>query len=204
MKKIFTLITMLAAALPPRAQGFVFQYHGQGLADGETVVVVAEEDVFGELSCETNSTANPSDGLILKLLGSPTANASATLQISHNSLDAGMLQWCMGDECTPLGSQTSLTKRFSVTGTAGVQLDAYDIRSEGFLEATVKASVGLESHEVRILFVNGDVDGIGSAPSEGRRETVGYDLSGRQVRSRTLPGLYVVTDGTRSRKVAVK
>ena len=80
MKKFFTLIIGLMTALSSGAQGFEFQYQGQSLADGETVIIAAEEDIFGELSCETNSMMNPADGLVMKLLSSATATASATFK----------------------------------------------------------------------------------------------------------------------------
>ena len=59
------LIAMVLALLEVtggRAQGFEFQYRGESLANGATVTIEAEENSFGELSCETNSTGNPSDG----------------------------------------------------------------------------------------------------------------------------------------------
>ena len=68
MKKISTLCMCLLASLVVQAQGFVFQYQGQNLPDGETVIIAAEEDIFGELSCETNDLLDPDSGLVLKLL----------------------------------------------------------------------------------------------------------------------------------------
>ena len=53
MKKIITLSFVLMAALSSWAQGFVFQYQGESLADGATVIIAAEEDLFGDMSCET-------------------------------------------------------------------------------------------------------------------------------------------------------
>ena len=194
----------LTFALSSWAQGFVFQFQGKNLADGETVVIAAEEDMFGDLSCETNNATNPNDGLVLRTLGSMASSGSATLQITSNDLNPSSLQWCMGGACVPLGSQTSLTKQFSAGGVTLVQFDAIDIRSEGLLTATLRATIGLESHTVNIHFVNGDYDSIGSLQaSEGRTVTC-RDLNGREVQGRPLPGIYVVTDGTSVRKIAVK
>lgn len=208
MKKIFTLFVGLMVTLFSWAQGFEFQYHGESLADGETVIVVAEEDIFGDLSCETNSAMNPTDGLMLKLLNSTTAAASATLEISYNTLDAEMLQWCMGGACTPFNNQTSLTKQFTVEGKTQVQFDAIAIHSEGYLTATLKVVIGLESHKVNILFVNGDVDGIKAIENEkweiDNKKCAIYDLNGRQVQGRPSPGIYIVTDGVYTRKMTIK
>lgn len=202
MKKFFTLIIGLMTALSSGAQGFEFQYQGQSLADGETVIIAAEEDIFGELSCETNSMMNPADGLVMKLLSSATATASATLQINHNSLEAGALQWCMGGDCTTLRDQTSLTKNFTVNGSEQVQFDATNITSEGYLLATLTVTVGLETHKVNIKFVNGDIDGIGKLQAE--HGSVCYDLRGRLIQGHPTPGIYVVNDGAHFRKVAIR
>jgi hypothetical protein len=204
MKKLFTLCVGLLSVLPILAQGFVFQFEGQNLNNDETVIIVAEEDLFGDLSCETNSMMDPSNGLVLKLLRSATANVTATLQISHNSLNAENMQWCMGDECTPLNNQTSLTKRFTVNGSETVQFDATNISGEGYLLATLKATVGLESRQVNIVFVNGDYDGIPTlSQKENDKETV-YDLHGRKVQGKPSAGMYIIADRKRVRKVAVK
>ena len=205
MKKIFTLCFGLMITLSSWAQGFEFQYQGESLADGETVIIAAEEDIFGDLTCETNSTMNPSDeGLVMKLLRGTTAIVNATLQITYNTLDADVLQWCMGGNCQAF--QASLTKQFTMGNSEKVQFDAIGISNEGYLTATLKATVGLESHQVIIMFVNGDYTGIkeiekykSSEPQNGV-----YDLLGRQVQGRTSSGLYIVTDGKHIRKVAIK
>ena len=208
MKKIFTLCVSLIVTLFAGAQGFVFQYQGENLADDATVIITAEEDLFGDLSCETNNAMNPTDGLMLKLLNSTSAGATATLQITSNSLDADMLQWCMGGDCTTLGNQTSLTKRFTVNGSAQVQFDAIAISSEGILTATLKVTIGLESHQVNIMFINGDYDGINEIKNEKLKMKNGdgrwYDLRGRQVQGRPSSGVYIMTDGNHIRKVAIK
>ena len=208
MKKIFTLCVSFMVTLFAGAQGFVFQYQGENLADDATVIIAAEEDLFGDLSCETNNAMNPNDGLVLKLLNSTSAGATATLQITSNSLDADMLQWCMGGDCTTLGSQTSLTKRFTVNGSAQVQFDAIAISSEGILTATLKVTIGLESHQVNIMFINGDYDGINEIKNEKLKmknvDGSWYDLRGRQVQGRPSSGVYIMTDGKHIRKVAIK
>lgn len=204
IKKLFTLFVGLMATLFAGAQGFVFQYQGESLADGETVIIAAEEDLFGDLSCETNSALNPTGGLMLKLLNGTSAGATAILQITSNSLDADILQWCMGGDCTTLGSQTSLTKRFTVNGSAQVQFDAIAIKSEGLLTATVKVTIGLESHTVNIHFVNGDYDGLRALPQGAGSEKNCFDLQGRPVQRQQLRGLYIVNEGGHIRKKAFK
>lgn len=207
MKKIFTLCIGLMAALTSWAQGFVFQYHGESLADGETVIIAAEEDLFGDLSCETNNAMKPTDGLMLKLLMGTSASASATLEIKYNTLNATGLQWCMGGNCTQLGSQTSLTKQFTLEGSRQVQFDAVDIKSEGYLIATLTVTVGLESHQVNILFINGDYDGIKAIDNQLTMDNgkgAFYDLNGRKVQGRPSSGIFFVSDGKHIRKVAIK
>ena len=210
MKKIITLCFGLMAALTSWAQGFVFQYQGQTLADGATVIIAAEEDLFGDLTCETNSTMNPSEeGLVMKLLSWPTATVNATLEVTYNTLDADVLQWCMGGNCQAF--QNSLTKQFTMGSSEKVQFDAIAISSEGYLTATLKATIGLESHQVNIVFTNGDdyYDGIREIKNEELRMNNGvYDLNGRRIsaeaNSSLKKGMYIVTDGKHTRKVAIK
>jgi len=204
MKKTLTLCIALMATLFAGAQGFVFQYQGENLADDATVIIAAEEDLFGDLSCETNNMLNPTDGLMLKLLTGTSALASATLEIKYNTLNATSLQWCMGGNCTQLGSQTSLTKQFTLEGSRQVQFDAVGIKSEGYLTATLKVTVGLESHRVNILFVNGDYDGIRTLPQGTSVERTVYDALGRQLQGRPSSGMYIMKEGSHVRKVVGK
>jgi len=204
MKKIITLCMCLFTGLAIQAQGFVFQYQGQDLADGETVVIAAEEDLFGDLSCETNSTMNPSDdGLVLKLLRGTTASGTATLQVTQNTLDADVLQWCMGGNCQAF--QTSLTKQFAVTTAAPVkvQFDAIGIHSKGYLLATLKVTIGLESRQVNIVFDNDEYTGIKEIQNKEMVNGKCFDLLGRQVK-RTPSGMCIVKDGGCIRKVVIK
>lgn len=195
MRKITTLIVALVAVLSLQAQGFVFQFQGEDLTDGETVVITAQEDLFGDLSCETSS-------LVLTLLRGTTATVTATLEVTSNSLNATALQWCMGGNCQTF--ETSLTKRFAMGFSEQVQFDAIGIQSEGYLKATLRATIGIESHQVNILFVNGDMDGI--KPLSQRRDGARavYDLHGRRVQGRLPAGMYIVTEGERVRKIAIK
>ena len=206
MKKISTLCMCLLASLVVQAQGFVFQYQGQNLPDGETVIIAAEEDIFGELSCETNDLLDPDSGLMLKLLRGTSSPVTAVLQITHNSLNAASIQWCMGTECSSMNSLTSLTKRFTMGDSEGVQFDATGIGSEGYLEATLKVTIGLETHQVNIIFVNGDYDGIKKVQkfkSSIVEKGAIFDLLGRQVK-RTSSGIRIVREGERIRKVLIK
>ena len=206
MKRIFTLCMSLMVTLFSWAQGFEFQFQGESLTDGATVIIAAEEDLFGDLSCETNNAMNPTDGLMLKLLTGTTATGSAKLEITQNTLDAEMLQWCMGGACTTLGNQTSFTKQFTVNDRTQVQFDAIAIHSEGLLTAKLKATIGLESHLVNIVFINGDYDGIKAIDhSPLNIDHSVYDLNGRRVeRSMLRKGIFIVKEGDRIRKVTIK
>ena len=206
MKKFFTLCMCLLAGLAVQAQGFVFQYQGENLADDATVVIAAEEDLFGDLTCETNSTMNPSEeGLVLKLLRGTSATVNATIQITQNTLDADVLQWCMGGNCQTF--QTSLTKQFTMGGSEKVQFDAIGIHSKGYLLATLKVTIGLESHQVDIVFDNDEYTGIKEIKNEElkiKNEETVYDIQGRRVQGRPSSVLYIVKEGGHIRKVAAK
>jgi thiol-disulfide isomerase/thioredoxin len=158
MKKcLFLMMALLSfGGLKVKAQSFEFQYQGQSLKDGDMVTIAAEQSAFGELACETNPSTNPNNGLVLKLLSGSTANVKAELEITHNTLNAQMLQWCMGGDCWPVNDTKVFTKQFTVTENVQMQFDATNIQSKGYLLATVKATVGAETHQVAIQFTNGE------------------------------------------------
>ena len=195
MRKIITLIITLLAVLSIQAQSFVFLFQGEDLADGETVIIPAEEDLFGDLSCETSS-------LVLTLLRGTTASVTATLEITYNTLNATTLQWCMGGNCQVF--ETSLTKRFTMGLSEQVQFDAIGIQSEGYLTAKLRVTVGIESHQVNIMFVNGDVDGIKPLSQRTNEARAVYDLHGRRVEGRLPAGMYIVAEGDSIRKETIK
>lgn len=195
MRKIITLIITLLAVLSIQAQSFVFLFQGEDLADGETVIIPAEEDLFGDLSCETSSLA-------MRLLRGNTASVTATLEITYNTLNATTLQWCMGGNCQVF--ETSLTKRFTMGLSEQVQFDAIGIQSEGYLTAKLRVTVGIESHQVNIMFVNGDVDGIKPLSQRTNEARAVYDLHGRRVEGRLPAGMYIVAEGDSIRKVTIK
>jgi len=159
-KNLLYFVVMFLMSIPiVEAQTFEFRYHGESLADGETVTIQAEEDEwgFGEMWCYTNPSDNPNNGLVLDLLSGNQANGTATLTIDENTLNATNITWCMGGTCMPFGNKTSLTKDFTVTnGNCLVQFDAENIQSEGHLLATLTATIGSETHTVNIKFVYGE------------------------------------------------
>lgn len=173
IKNLLYFVVMFLMSIPiVEAQTFEFRYHGESLADGETVTIQAEEDEwgFGEMWCYTNPSDNPNNGLVLDLLSGNQANGTATLTIDENTLNATNITWCMGGTCMPFGNKTSLTKDFTVTnGNCLVQFEAENIQSEGHLLATLTATIGSETHTVNIKFVYGaqpavpgDVNGDGA------------------------------------------
>ncbi len=60
MKKILTIGFWLLA-IGGWAQSLEFWYQGEKVEAGATVSVVAAEDMFGEMSCETNPSMAPWD-----------------------------------------------------------------------------------------------------------------------------------------------
>lgn len=171
------------------AQTFEFRYHGESLADGATVTIQAEEDEwgFGEMCCYTNPSSDPNNGLILKVLSGSQTQGNATINIEENSLNPSRVLWCMGGSCVNLGSNTTYTKPFVVNnGICQVSFDAEDIQSEGHLLATLTATMGNETHTVKIKFTNGeqqqvvlgDVDGDGVVTAGDITVLYNYLLNG--------------------------
>lgn len=176
IKNLLTLVVFLMVAAPSvLAQTFEFRYHGESLADGATVTIASQEDEwgFGEMGCYTNPSSDPNNGLVLKILSGNQNQGNATMTIEENTLNPSRILWCMGGSCMPFGSNTSLTKAFTVNdGICQVQFDAEDIQNEGTLLATLVATMGSETHTVKIKFTNGgqtaipgDVNGDGYVTS---------------------------------------
>ena len=181
MNKILLLTVFLLAPVFAGAQGLEFKYQGQALEDGATVIIAAEEDVFGEMSCETNPSDAPQNGLLLKcppLLGS---TVTAELQILSNTLNASTIQWCMGGECTLVGSKTQLEKAFSPGPTVQVLLDATNIIGEGTLSAKLTVTLNEQTKTVYIQFVSGDATSIRTIQPLIRNSDACYDMSGRRI-----------------------
>jgi len=140
----------------PQTKVLEFRYEGKALEDNATVVINAEEDSFGfgEMNCETNPSSNPKNGLVLAALGD-VKSGTAKLEIISNTLNPGMIQWCMGGECVPMNNRTSLEKSFTANsdGICQVQFDANNVKSEGSLVAKLTATIGKETRVVNINFV---------------------------------------------------
>lgn len=158
MKKLLTVAVIWLLSMPTvLANSFEFRYHGESLADGATVTIAAEINDFEELACETNPMSDPNNGLVLKLLSGNNATGNATVTIEENTLNPMRLEWCMGGLCSMITGNT-FTKTFSTENDiVRTQFDALGIQSEGVLLATLTATIGSETHTVKIKFTNGDV-----------------------------------------------
>lgn len=192
---LMTTALMLFAMMGVRAQSFEFQYRGQSVADGDMVTIAAAEDEygFGELWCESNPGASPTDGIVLKLLSGSTASGSATLTIEHNSINPATLKWCMGGTCNLLQNVNLMTKDFSTdNGIVLVQFDAENLRSTGYLLATLTATVSGETHSVKIQFTNGESAGVKGVRFQKGASSSFYDLCGRRVQ-KPAKGLYITS-----------
>ena len=163
VKKLLLIATLLLLSMPAvLAQSFEFRYHGESLADGATVTIQAEEDEwgFGEMNCCTNPSSDPNNGLILKILSGSQNSGDATIKIEENTLFPSRILWCMGGNCMMV-LNPSITKPFTADdGICQVQFDAEDIQSEGHLLATLTATIGSETHMVKIKFVYGEQPAI--------------------------------------------
>lgn len=203
MKKhlLLTLAVLLLTATTAKAQSFEFRYQGNTVPEGGTVTIAAVPDDFGfgEYWCESNPSSNPNNGLILKLLSGTTASGRANINIERNTLNPQTLKWCMGGECSLLNDKTSLDKTFSVSnGNVQVQFDAENCRSVGDLLATLTATIGTETHTVKILFTYGTSD-INNVNGEIQQDNVYFDLNGRRVDNPTK-GVYI----TNGKKIVIK
>lgn len=204
MKKtlLLTLSIMLFTATMTSAQSFEFQYQGKSVVDGGTVTIAAVPDDFGfgEYWCETNPSSDPNNGLILKLLSGSTTTGSATINIERNTLNPQTLKWCMGGACTMLNGKTTLDKTFTISGgSVQVQFDAENCQSEGDLLASLSATVGGETHTVKILFTYGSAGIEGTVMSEEIKDKGYFTLDGRRI-EHPSKGVYI----TNGKKIIFK
>ena len=204
MRKVLLVMAVMMSVLVTsvKAQSFEFQYQGQSLEDGATVTIAAEANAFGELSCETNPSSDPNNGLVLKLPEGYQGKVQAVLSIQQNTLNASILQWCMGGECVPVTEDTQ-TKNFEAEGIVQVQFDATAILEKGNLQATLTVTIGLESHQVMIQFSNDDMTGMAHRLKTDEKNHTVYDLKGCRIKDKGKSGVYIVSDGSQKRKVIV-
>ena len=190
-RRLLMMLAILTTITMAKAQSFEFQFQGNKVEDGGTVVIPAVPDDFGfgEFWCETNPSSNPTNGLILKLLSGSTASGSASINIKRNTVSPQTLKWCMGGTCQMMNDKTSLEKTFTVSdGSVQVQFDAENCKNEGDLLATLTATIGSETHTVNILFTYGST-GISNVKAE-KGDSDYYMLDGRRV-ERLTKGIYV-------------
>ena len=206
MKKILAIGFWLLA-VSGWAQSVEFWYQGEKVEAGGTVSVAAEEDMFGEMSCETNPSTAPWDGLVLRCAEPLDGTVTAQLQIVSNTLNAAMMQWCMGGECTLVGSKTMLTKTFNASEKVQVLFDATNITGDGELLARLEVTYKESKEMVYISLICGEPaktlspslprNGEGVSPIMGGQKGGLYDLSGRKIsnlqsQTSNLPkGIYI-------------
>lgn len=179
VKRILSIAILLLMSVPAvLAQSFEFRYHGESLADGATVTIQAEEDEwgFGEMNCYTNPSSDPNNGLILKILSGSQNSGNATIKIEENSLFPSRILWCMGGSCMMV-MNPSITKPFTAeNGICQVQFDAENIQSEGHLLATLTATIGSETHMIKIKFVYGEQPAV-PGDVDGDRTVTAADIT---------------------------
>lgn len=210
MKKLFTLTIMLILAVHVSAQKFEFKYKGEVLANGSTLSINAETDMFGELACETNPSSAPENGIIVAGKNGAYISGTAHLAILEHTFKAKTVQWCMGGLCEPMKSVTELDKTFEGSNVQ-VMFDAFTIRAEGYLLAKLDVTVSGETQSLYIEFSNGQHSGVNSLKATEECANV-YDLSGRLVMANAdasalqslRPGIYTIKTGNKVRKVLIK
>ncbi|MBR6171294.1 MAG: hypothetical protein IKQ51_11440 [Bacteroidaceae bacterium] len=182
MRKILLLTTFLLANVAIKAKDLVFKYKGESLTDSAIVTIMAEEDFFGEMSCETNPSIASQEGLVLICPTALERVVTANLQIMSNTLNASAIQWCMGGECT-LVRRDLLTKTFSPGPNVQVLFDATNITGDGLLIARLTVQFNSSTRTVFIQFVNGEVETSIRNTKTLIHSVDVFDLNGRKTNS---------------------
>jgi thiol-disulfide isomerase/thioredoxin len=151
-------------------QTFGFFYNGQLLVEYANIETYAEIDLAGsgEKNCKTSNVNYPEDGLMLKKLDGTKVQGKVILEVLGKTFDFSKLQWSIGGDYVAVNSEKQ-ERAFSSSdkGVVEVLLEALGIKNEGYLEAKLTATVGKESHTVRIKFISknpkiGDVNATSS------------------------------------------
>ena len=185
MKKFKLLTIALLSFISGNAQNLEFLYQGVTLKDGATVTIAAEENIFGEMSCETNPSTDSQNGLVLKCPAAFGGIVTANLQILSNTLNASTIQWCMGGECT-LVRKEQLTKSFSPGPNIQVLFDATNIIGDGSLMAKLSVQFNGNTRNVYIQFVSGEDETSIHKPQFIVQNKDVFDLSGKCVDTRSF------------------
>lgn len=146
---------LLATHVSLQAQEFEFQYKGTVYKDGTKLTINAENNMFGELACETNPSSNPNDGLLIVGKDGAHLSGKAHLTILKHTFKANIVQWCMGGSCVLMKTITELDKTFEGNAVQ-VSFDAITICQEGYLVAKLDVTVGNKSQSLYIEFSNGE------------------------------------------------
>ena len=217
MRKIYLSLFLSVVCVAANAQIAAFRFHGQLLEDNSLVVVEAEEDDFGELSCMTNPYSNPTNGLQFVNLTGGDLTGNSTLTITSNSFNSPRFQWCMGGMCMTF-SELTQTKAYTVLANSSINVDFDAYPSEyGELQAKLSALANFQTFSVQVKFVYSDPAHISGTETDVNSPVSVYNLSGdlvmkaadRSMLSLLQRGVYVykttTVDGkTEVRKVAIR
>ena len=117
-------------------------------------------------------------GSLSSLISLPYGVSFSVLEIQQNTLNASVIQWCMGGECVLVGTNNSLSKTFNADTVTQILFDAVNIQNEGSLTAKLTVAYDIASLIVYIQFTNGMttdikriIKGIGSKADV-------YDMNG--------------------------
>lgn len=196
MKRILlSLLAFMAMTQVCHAEDSYFRFHDSRVDDQGSVTIYAEPDSFfpDENNCMTNPPSDPKKGLVLVVDDSGSKSGTATLEIMSNTLDAAMIQWCMGGTCELMNSTTKLTKSFTAgeDGIVQVDFDANNVRGEGFLEARLTATVDGKTIAVNIIFQPYNASGFHSVIKDTKDQGKCYDLKGNPYRMGNR-GIYIL------------
>lgn len=214
MKKIFTLVAVIATAMVANAQSFVFTHQGKVLENGATVEVKAHEYLYEHttktgktiqewlVDCETDETF-----LLQNNTGSDIAYEGVlTVPERDNNWD---LQWCLGSTCKPVNElPMTMNEVLPANETQSVNYHAAiepQIGDYGSMLSTITINANGESRTVNIRFTYDESsNGIADVQNVNVKEVARYAANGSLL---TAPqaGLNIVrmSDGS-VRKVVVK
>lgn len=165
MKRITTLIILVATLLPAVAQQVEFRYKGTALPDGATVTIMATADEWGSTSCATNPADNTSLLTLYNVDNNMLLQGTATIEITENTIGIPQVSWCMGGQCVTYNAAagSTHTKSFSFsnngTQTRDLHLDYDLLMLENYQQGTVRTKMtvtaGNTTRSLNIVFLYG-------------------------------------------------
>lgn len=179
MKKIFTLLLGCAALLTVQAQNFEVRYHGNRVADGDTVTFIPKKVDMGIAAFYEVETG---EELSVVNLTDEDLGGTCYAAVDDDKANGSQFQICMGGTCQGF-MQNKIEKSFMIapSDSVGTML-GFRMGKEGTILVAIRLVILEEEFTVFVKGVRDDaqiagVEGVNNVPANDTYDV--FDLNGR-------------------------